>query len=60
MVLRPLRSREFGGRRDRQGSEEGKFGRVVEKRIQVQWRRIIDMTIDSYFIISDLDVFRKR
>jgi hypothetical protein len=59
MVLRPLKSWEFGGRRGRQGSEEGKFGRV-EKKIKVQWRRIIDMTIDSYFIISDLDVFQKR
>jgi hypothetical protein len=52
-----LRSWEFGGRRDRQGPEEAGCGK---KDIQVQGRRIIDMTIDSYFLISDLDVFQKR
>jgi hypothetical protein len=47
-------------RRDWQGPEEAKLGRVAEKRIQIQGGRIIDMTIDSYFLISDLDVFQKR
>jgi hypothetical protein len=52
--VKALRSWEFGGRRDQQGPEKGNLGRVVEKRIQVQWRRIIDMSsIDHRQLFSD-------
>jgi hypothetical protein len=33
--------KEFGGRRDRQGPEEGEFGRVVEKRIQNRLQTVL-------------------
>ena len=39
-----LRSWVLKGRRDRKEPEEGKFGRVEEKGIQVQWRRIFGMS----------------
>jgi hypothetical protein len=46
-----LRSWELGGRRDRQGPEEGKFGRVL---IQVEWTWIIGMsTIDHRQLFPD-------
>jgi hypothetical protein len=48
--------KELGVRRKERlaRAREGKFRRVVEKRLQVQWRRIIDISaIDHRQLFSD-------